>query len=311
MKRLLLFGFLFAMITSVIVSCQKELSYETDQNTGHGTLYDSANNCQPIIPNGTYYNGVSASRDTNYVKVAVTVTQTGTYTLNTGLENGFGFSDTGYFTKLGPDTILLKAYGQPILNVPTDFTITLDSSTCGFTIVVQDSTGTGLGGNGGGVETNTDSSFVDPAPAATNTWHFTDSTSQITYSGVFDLNNTTIPQGGFVQNDTLYVIGTASSTTDTLFGLSLALPNGAITPGIYPINAGNVVGLQEAADPNNPTAIYGANDVTAADGSANGNSYITITSYSNNQVAGSIHTYAQRSDGILVLIAGSFDCTVR
>ncbi|TKK66980.1 hypothetical protein FC093_15895 [Ilyomonas limi] len=310
MKRLLLFGFLFILITSVIMSCQKELSYEADQSTGHGTLYDTANSCQPMVPNGTYYNGVSASRDTNYVKVVVTITQTGTYELNTGLKNGFGFSDSGYFAKLGVDTLLLHAYGTPILNVPTDFTLTLDSSTCGFTINVQDSTGTGLGGDAGGVIVG-DSSFVDPAPAATNTWHFTDSTSNQTYSGIFDVTNINDPQGGFLQNDTLFVVG-QSSTTDTLFGLKLVVPAQNIVPGtIYPVTANNIVGLQIVTDPNNPVVIYGANDQTAASGAPNGNSYITITSYSNGQLAGSFHVYAQRSDGILVLIAGSFDCTVR
>src|SRR3954470_17844139 len=184
MKRLLLFGVLFVMVASVIISCQKELSYENNQNLGHGTLYDSNKSCQPIVTNGTYYNGVSASRDTNYVKVIVTVTQTGSYTLTTDSLNGFGFRNSGFFTKLGTDTIVLQAFGTPTLNIPTDFTISLDSSICGFTINVQDSTGTGLGGNGGGVITF-DSSFVDPNPAATNSWHFTDSLSNQTYSGTF------------------------------------------------------------------------------------------------------------------------------
>jgi hypothetical protein len=303
MKRLLLFGFLFVLITSVIISCQKELSYETDQNLGHGTLYDSLKACQPMVPNGTYYNGVSAYRDTNYVAVIVTVTQTGSYALNTGLVNGFGFSDSGYFTRLGVDTLLLLAYGTPILNVPTDFTLTLDSSVCGFTINVQDSTGTGLGGGGDTSVIVGDSSFVDPNPAATDTWHFTDSTTGETYSGIF-----TDSSGGFIQDDTLYVIGEGSTTADTLFGLKLVLPADlSINPGIYPINAGNIVGLQTVST---QTAIYGANDVTAAAGAGDGNSYITITSYSNNQLAGSFHAYAFTTNGVSVLIAGSFNCTV-
>jgi len=308
MKRLLLFGFLFVMVTSVIISCQKELSYETDQNIGHGTLYDSMKSCQPIVVNGTYYNGVSATRDTNFVKVIVTVTQTGNYTLTTDSVNGFGFRTTGYFPTLGTDTITLQAFGTPSLNVPTDFTISLDSSTCGFTVNVQDSTGTGLGGSDGGGVITGDSSFVDPSPAATNTWHFTDSTSKQEFSGIFDVTNTTAPQGGFLENDSLFVIGQAS-TADTVFGIKLLVPGQNIVPGkIYPLTADNIMGLQLAS---NQTAIYGANDVTAADGAPNGNSYITITSYSNGQLAGSFHVYAQRNDGILVLIAGSFDCKVQ
>ena len=305
MKRLLLFGFLFVLITSVIISCQKELSYESDQNLGHGTLYDTANACQPMVPGGTYYNGVPASTDTNFVKVVVTVTQTGTYELNTGLENGFGFSDTGYFAKLGVDTLILHAYGTPILNKPTDFTLTLDSSTCGFTINVLDSTGTGLGGDGGGAIVG-DSSFTDPAPAATNTWHFTDSSSGVTYNGVFNTTSLTPPEGGFIQNDTLYVIGQAGSA-DTIFGLTLVLP-AQLQPGIYPVTVSNNLGLQTVSD---STTLYVSNDVTAAAATSNGNSYITITGYNNNQLEGSFHAYAETKNGILVLIAGSFNCTVR
>src|SRR5207253_1950500 len=104
--------------------------------------------------------------------------------------------------------IKLLAFGTPILNTSTDFNVKLDSSTCGFTIPVLDSTGTGLGGNGGGVITY-DSSFVDPTPAATNNWHFTDSNSLKTYNGIFDITNTTIVQGGHISNDTLYVVGQA------------------------------------------------------------------------------------------------------
>lgn len=302
MKRILLFGFLFLMLAAVVISCQKELSLETDQNLAHGTLYDSASACNPIISNGTYYNGVTATRDTNYVKVIVTVTQTGSYTLSTGPKNGFGFSDTGYFSKLGVDTVLLHAFGTPILNVPTDFTISFDSSVCGFTINVQDSTGTGLGvidtsGTGGGIIS--DSSFIDPNPAATNTWHFTDTATGITYSGVF-----TALEGAGFRNDTLFVAGQAT-TLDTLFGATIKIPSLTIAPQIYPVTASNTIVLQTAADGNN---FYAANDITAAVGS--GNSYITITSYSGNQLAASFHAYAE-FNGVSTLIEGSFNCTVR
>jgi len=312
MKRLLPLGFLFVLITSVIISCQKELSYEADQNTGHGTLYDTNNSCQPIVPNGTYYNGVNAARDTNYVKVIVTITQTGAYTLRTDSSNGFYFSDTGYFSKLGVDTLTLQAYGTPILNRPTDFTLTLDSSTCGFTIIVQDSTGTGLGGDGGVSVNPGDSSFVDPNPAATNTWHLIDSSSLEEYSGIFDPTSTIIPQGGFLSatNDTLTVIGQASAI-DTAFVIKLVLPTKSIVPGtIYPLVSDNALAL---VLPSITTAnlIYSADNQSATAASANGNSYITITDYTNGQLAGSFHVYAYRQDGILTLIAGSFNCKVQ
>ncbi len=302
MKRILLFGFLFLMLAAVVISCQKELSLETDQNLARGTLYDSLGDCNPIVPSGTYYNGVTANRDTNFVKVAVTVTQTGSYTLSTGYENGFGFSDTGYFSKLGVDTILLHAFGKPTLNIPTDFTLAFDSSICGFTVNVQDSTGTGLGtvdtsGTGGGIVS--DSSYVDPNPAATNTWHFTDTATGVTYSGVF-----TALEGAGFRNDTLFVAGQAS-VIDTVFGVTIKIPSLTIAPQIYPVTASNTITLQTFADGNK---FYTANDATATD--AVGNSYITITSYSGNQLAASFHAYAE-FNGVSTLIEGSFNCLVQ
>lgn len=301
MKSIALFGFLFFAITFFSLSCQKELSQESNLNNATFSLHDDSTKvCYPVTVHGTYYNGVSAVRDTNFITVAVNVKTTGNYNIITDSLNGFYFSASGFFTKTGMDTLVLKASKAPILLKVTDFNFFPADSlgTCGFSVDVQDSTGSGLGGNNGGT-ISSDSSYVDPTPAATNTWHFTDTASKVTYSGTFSAL-----QGAAFKNDTLFVIGQAS-TADTAFGVTLVFPSLSISPGIYPVTAGNTIALQTVVDQND---FYGANDLTASEGF--GNSYITITSYNNNQLAGSFHAYAEFNSSVVTLIEGSFNCTV-
>ncbi len=301
MKRLLVFGFVFSIAVLILFSCQKELSQESNNNTASFSLHDTTLSCYPIIVNGTYYDGVAATRDTNFIKIVVNVKATGNYTITSSKQNGFYFSDSGFFSKPGIDTLILKAQGVPILIQSTSFTLTADSlGACSFFVNVQDSTGTGLGSAGGGTTVGSDSSYIDPNLATTNTWHFTDTATKITYSGTF----TTLEGAGF-RNDTLFVAG-QTSTLDTLFGMTILMPSATITPGIYPINASNNLALQKSA---NGSDIYYANNVTASVGK--GNSYITIISNSNGQLTGSFHVYASLNGAAPpTLIEGSFNCPV-
>ena len=297
MKRLLVFGFIVSILVFVLYSCQKELSQESNLNNASFSLHDdSTSQCYPISVNGTYYDGVSAARDTNFITIIVNIKSTGNYNISSTSSNGFSFSDSGFFSKTGLDTLQLKAKGTPILIKSTDFTLTADSlGSCGFFINVQDSTGSGLGSTTG---TSSDSSYIDPNIATTNTWHFTDTATNITYSGTF----TSLEGAGF-RNDTLFVAGQAS-TIDTLFGATLKIPSLTIAPGIYPVTATNSVALENSTT---QTDIYAANNITAAAGS--GNSYITIISYSGGQLTASFHAYAE-FNGVSTLIVGSFNCTV-
>ncbi len=302
MKRLLMFGFALFLATMVLDSCQKELSQESNNNTASFSLHDTTLSCYPIIVNGTYYDGVSAARDTNFIKIVVNVKSTGNYAIASVTQNGFSFSDSGFFSKTGLDTVVLKAKGIPILIQSTSFTITADSlGACSFVVNVQDSTGTGLGSAGGGTTVGSDSSYIDPNLATKNTWHFTDTATKITYSGIF-----TIVEGAGFRNDTLFIAGQAASNLDTLFGMTILMPSATIKPGIYPASAANNVALQKTADGSD---IYYANDASAALGA--GNSYITIISNSGGQLTGSFHVYAELN-GVSppTLIEGSFNCPV-
>ena len=303
MKRLLMFGFALFLATMILDSCQKELSQESNNNTASFSLHDTTLSCYPIIVNGTYYDGVSAARDTNFIKIVVNVKATGNYAISSITQNGFSFSDTGFFSKTGVDTLVLKAKGTPILIQSTSFTITADSlGACSFVVNVQDSTGTGLGSSGGGSTVGSDSGYIDPNLATKNTWHFTDTATKITYSGIF----TTLEGAGF-RNDTLFIAGQATFNLDTLFGISIKMPSApTIKPGIYPVNTANNVGLQKVADGSD---IYYANDASAALGA--GNSYITIISNSGGQLTGSFHVYAELNGASPpTLIEGSFNCPV-
>jgi len=133
---------------SFLFSCNKEFSVETGALTqAQGSLWDSTGTCLPETVHGTFYNGITAGSDTAYVAVEVNVTQTGSYNITSDMQNGFQFFDSGFFSQTGINTIHLKPLGAAILPTPTTFTIGFDSTTCSFTVNVQDSTGTGIGGD--------------------------------------------------------------------------------------------------------------------------------------------------------------------
>lgn len=316
MKHLLTFGFLLAVSLTMLLSCQKELSQESDLNMAQFSFQDdSSRNCFPIEINGTYYNGVSAERDTNFVKVVVNVKTTGNYYIGSSLSNGFRFADSGFFSKVGMDTILLKAYGTPILLKLTDFTVTSTSdSSCPFTIDVRDSSGTGLGGidttgNGGGtVDTSSSYSktYEDPNPAADNSWHFTDSTNDVSYSGDMPLGSF-----GTISGVTVFATGgTDSSNVNLLFSLLINFPAGAITTGPYPAN--NVTGFISFTDQSQTVNDLIYNSEASTTYEAADPSYINITSYDplTNRIKGSFRLWSTDVNGEPALLKGSFNTVI-
>lgn len=317
MKHFLTFGFLIAVSLTTLFSCQKELSQESDLNLALFSFQDdSTANCYPIEINGTYYSGVSAERDTNFVKVVVNVKSTGNYFISSSLSNGFRFSDSGFFSKVGMDTILLKAYGTPILFKLTDFTVTSTSDTsCPFTVDVRDSTGTGLGGidttgTGGGGTVDTSSSYSktyeDPNPASDNSWHFTDSTNNASYSG-------SMPLGSFGSLSGISVFatgGTDSTNVNLLFSLLINFPTGVITTGAYPAN--NEIGFISFIDQSQTVndVIYNSDAATANEEADP--SYINITSYDpiTKRIKGSFRLWATDVNGAPALLKGSFNTVI-
>ncbi len=312
MKHLLKYSFLFGIVVMAMLSCQKELSQESNLNTAQYSFQDdSTSECFPIEINGTYYNGVSANRDTNFVKVVVNVKSTGNYYISSSIENGFSFADSGFFSKTGMDTLLLKANGTPILVKATDFTITSSSNTtsCPFTVFVLDSTGTGLGGTDTSGTPPTGSyseTYVDPNPADDNSWHFTDSTNNVSYSGA-------MPLGSFSSDLGINVFasgGPESTNSDLLFSILITFPTATITTGAYPAN--NEVGFISFLDQSQTIndIVYNSDALTINE--STDPSFINITSYdaTTKRIKGSFRLWASDANGDPALIKGSFNTTI-
>ena len=306
MKRLSILGFLFSIAIFVLYSCQKELSQESNLNNASYSLHDDSTlSCFPIAVSGTYYDGVAIKGDTNYVKVVVNVKSTGNYAISSITKNGFSFADSGFFSKTGIDTLILKAVGTPILIQPTEFTLNADTlGDCGFSVDVQDSTGTGLGGEDttGTGGSAIDTSYTDPNPATDSSWHFTDSVTNVIYSGSMG-----IAGNSFIDSSGTYILTLAGFTSDfaETFGFRLYSTNPEIQTGVYPITGNNTLGYVETAD---LTPILISNELFISE--APKYSYINITSYdaTTKHIQGVLHTWAiDGSTGELKLLKGSFN----
>lgn len=206
---------LSACFVLVLFSCQKEYSFENDTTSpASGSLWDSAGVCLPDSVHGTFYGGIRPGSDTAFVEVQVNVTQTGAYNIVSDQQDGFYFADSGFFSNTGINTIKLKPVGIPIIPTTSIFTITFDSSFCSFEVVINDSTGTGLGG--------------DTLPTDLGDWQFTtdsggDFHGKFAYVALFP--DSTLP--GF------YDLGFNGFTNDTSLVLVVLMPSSIITPGTY------------------------------------------------------------------------------
>lgn len=132
---------LFFTILFVFTSCQKELVFEDQpnppDNTGSTpavyTLGGAGSNCTGAVLSGTYMSGV-ATTETNTVKIQVTVTTKGSYSLSTASVNGIKFTGKGDFSNTGEQTITLTATGTPEADGDKTFSITGANSNCSFVI---------------------------------------------------------------------------------------------------------------------------------------------------------------------------------
>ena len=201
------------------MSCSKEYSLETTPEvSATGTLKDSSGNCLSESVAGTYYDGVIPG-DTNYVQLEVNVSGTGSYNIHTDLQNGFEFSDSGFFTTAGINIIKLKVSGTPILQVATAFTVTFDSTSCIFSVNVKDSTGSGLGGNGG-----MDTTSINQSDTA---WQLYEGGNY--YHGSVD-SAATLDSLGF---NLLYLQCHAAGGSDSVLSINFILPSSMVTTGAY------------------------------------------------------------------------------
>ncbi|RFM29695.1 hypothetical protein [Deminuibacter soli] len=264
MKNLFPISVVVFVMVCFLVSCSKEKSYESGINgiPSKGALSkDSQGNCLSTITHGSYVTGKTLNRDSNYVEVQVTVTQTGSYKISTDSQNNMIFSDSGYFAATGAQTVKLRGAGKPILANITDFTVSYDSTVCSFSVTVKqgttDSTGTG------------DSSINQSDTA----WHFADANLSKQYNGYIDKMVIYDYVTDTVTYKLMSIVGYPATNYDTAFQLAIRLPNGVIEPGIYDNSTGATFNYVKQDGANGFTYVY------AADGTNSTSVSVTIESY--------------------------------
>ncbi len=292
------FSFLFIVCCSIILfsSCEKDFSIENGESQiAAGSLWDSIGDCLPDTVIGTFYDGITPGSDTAYVNVQVNVTETGTYKIATDFQNGFEFSDSGFFTTKGLNTIRLKPIGTPTLLKPTTFNISFDSSFCSFTVDVQDSTGTGLSGG-----QDTTGQGGDPDGSLGN-WQFTQ--GSFIFNGIVDSASKDNSTGLAV---TYISINGSTSKGDTTLSLKFIIPASDIQPGTYTLVSNGI--FFTVVDANTLTIL------DEADGLTPGTDFtVVVTSYESTSktITGTFSGKVQDSSGNIVTVSnGSFTAIV-
>ena len=136
-------SFLLFVCAFLIVSCQKELSYEA--GLGKGTLKKGVTGeCLPVNVNGTYQKDTLLGPIVNFVDIQISVSELGSYSIKTDTINGYSFNGAGFFNVQGLNTVRLIGSGKPIVPGVDMFTVKFDTSVCQFNVTV-----TGSGGGGG------------------------------------------------------------------------------------------------------------------------------------------------------------------
>ncbi len=126
----------------LLISCQKEASFETNQPSGPGnsgtavyTLQGSGSNCMNASVSGVYTKGVALTASSS-VTIEVNVGTIGTWNLHTGSVAGFFYSGSGTFTTTGTQTITLNASGTPAASGDLTFSVVVASGSCTFLVSV-------------------------------------------------------------------------------------------------------------------------------------------------------------------------------
>ena len=129
-------SFLYIILLFVFISCQKEYSVENATppvNIAVGSLLDTSGNCRDILINGNFKQNVVLDY-TNYIKVAVTFTSIGNFTIYSDTVNGYYFIASGYAYTTGQKSLTINGYGNPTLPIDANFKLHFNSSTCFFTV---------------------------------------------------------------------------------------------------------------------------------------------------------------------------------
>ena len=228
---------LIAIVTTTaffFISCQKELTFNSD-GISVGTLKKSpTGDCTPAIVNGIFKVD-SVLNNTNYVDVQVDVTIAGTFDVKSDTINGYSFHKSGS-VPTGLNVIRLYASGKPLAAGVNTFTIQYGTSTCSFSITVA---GNGtpaavftLGGAPGNctIASLNGTYVAGQAMTATNSIQLS---VNVTTPGTYSITTTTVnavvftASGIFTTTGVQNVLLGASGTPTAAGGFNYPVSNGA------------------------------------------------------------------------------------
>lgn len=225
-----------ALTSVVILSCQKELSFERgSSHVSVGSLQTNANGgCLGAVVNGTYKKDSNLNAS-HYVNINVQVDTIGTYTIKTDTVNGYYFSATGSFTQTGVNVVKLVGAGKPLAAGPNIFTVSYNGTICDFPIDV-----TATAGGGGSSQYTVDCSGATlqgtwQAGTATGASNTVTLPVTVTTAGTWSISTATVNgvsfsgSGTFTATGAQSIILSASGTPTNSGNFNYAVIVGAAT----------------------------------------------------------------------------------
>ena len=250
------------VFTTFLLSCQKELAFDSN-GVSIGTFKkDAAGDCLPATVNGIFKVD-SVLTNALFVDVQVNASSPGTFDIRSDTVNGYYFSRAESVV-LGTNTIRLYPGGKPIAAGTNTFIVKYGTSTCTFTITVVGAGGGiaifTLGGApgvcSGATIAGTYTAGVPLTPANTLTIQV-----NVTSLGTYGIVAASTSPGGFLftgngvfstlglQNVTLTGSGTPSAAGTATFSVTnlistctydiTVLPAGGGSPAVYSFDGGS------------------------------------------------------------------------
>ncbi len=183
---------------------------------GVGTLGGAGGACAPITVNGTYTAGTPLDA-TNTVTVQVNVTTAGAFTITTNTVGGMSFSFSGNLA-VGTQTVNLLGTGTPAGTGAQNFTVTLGTGTCTFSIPLA-GPGVGTLGGAGGTCTPSTVNGTYQAGTALGAGNTVDVQVTVTTAGSFNITTNTVNGYSFAFSgnlalgaQTVTLVGTGTPT---------------------------------------------------------------------------------------------------
>lgn len=206
---------IFFVLSSILFSCQKELSYEGSDNPAQGSLQSEASgDCLPKTVKGVYEATKALVADSNTITISVDVLQTGSYLITTDTVNGYFFNASGRFTSTGINSVTLKAKGTPFASGINNFRISFDSTFCDVQVTV-------LPSGAGGPAAFTIQSSGTPA-----------SCSGVTASGNYIVGNPLAGSNTVTLTVDVTTIGSYNVTSSTVSGMTFSGSGAFLSTGV-------------------------------------------------------------------------------